>query len=75
MGKIHQQIIKRADYSNTNFYKDILRYYPSVLKNSYQRNEEFAFRELLYLSKWGIKEGLFRKDMDPEVTMVTVQTL
>jgi AcrR family transcriptional regulator len=75
MGKIQQQILKRADYSNTNFYKDILKYYPSVLKNSYQKNAEFAFRELLYLSKWGIKEGLFRKDMDPEVTMVTVQTL
>lgn len=75
MGMIHQQILKRADYSDTNFYKDILKYYPSVLKDSYERNSKFAFRELLYLSKWGIKDGFFRKDMDPEVTMSTVQTL
>ena len=75
MGMIHQQILKRADYSNTNFYKDILKYYPSVLKDSHSKNSEFAFRELLYLSKWGVKEGVFRKDLDPEVTMATVQTL
>ncbi|GER58790.1 TetR/AcrR family transcriptional regulator [Patiriisocius marinus] len=75
MGMIHQQILKRADYSNANFYKDILKNYPSVLKDSYVKNSEFAFRELLYLSKWGVKDGLFRKDLDPEVTMATVQTL
>ncbi len=75
MGMIHQQILKRADYSDTNFYKDILKYFPSVLKDSYKKNSKFAFRELLYLSKWGVKEGLFRKDLDPEVTMATVQTL
>ncbi len=75
MGMIQQQILKRADYSDTNFYKDILKYYPSVLKDSYKKNAEFAFRELLYLSKWGVKDGLFRKDMDPEVTMATIQTL
>ncbi len=75
MGMIHQQILQRADYSNANFYKDILKYYPSVLKDSIVKNSEFAFRELLYLSKWGMKEGLFRKDLDPEVTMATVQTL
>ncbi|MFT7072549.1 TetR/AcrR family transcriptional regulator [Patiriisocius sp. Uisw_017] len=75
MGMIQQQILKRADYSNSNFYKDILKYYPSVLKDSYEKNVEFAFRELLYLSKWGVKEGLFRKDMDSEVTMAAIQTL
>jgi AcrR family transcriptional regulator len=75
MGIIQQQILKRADYSNANFYKDILRYFPSVLKGSYEKNSEFAFRELLYLAKWGVKDGLFRKDLDPEVTMATVQTL
>ncbi|AFU68358.1 transcriptional regulator, TetR family [Psychroflexus torquis ATCC 700755] len=75
MGIIQQQILKRADYSNAHFYKDILRYFPSVLKDSYEKNSEFAFRELLYLAKWGVKDGLFRKDLDPEVTMATVQTL
>jgi AcrR family transcriptional regulator len=75
MGMIQQQILKRTDYSNANFYKDILKYFPSVLKDSYEKNSKFAFRELLYLSKWGVKEGLFRKDLDPEVTMATVQTL
>lgn len=75
MGIIQQQILKRADYSNATFYKDILKYFPSVLKDSYQKNAKFAFRELLYLSKWGVKEGLFRKNLDPEVTMATVQTL
>lgn len=75
MGMIHQQILKRADYSNANFYREILKYYPSVLKDSYKKNAEFAFRELLYLSKWGVKDGFFRKDLDPEVTMAAVQTL
>ncbi len=75
MGMIQQQILNRADYSNANFYKDILKYFPSVLKDSYEKNSKFAFRELLYLAKWGVKEGLFRKDLDPEVTMATVQTL
>lgn len=75
MGMIHQQILKRADYSNANFYREILKYYPSVLKDSYKKNAEFAFRELLYLSKWGVKDGFFRKDLDPEVTMPAVQTL
>jgi AcrR family transcriptional regulator len=75
MGIIQQQILKRADYSNANFYKDILKYFPSVLKDSYEKNSKFAFRELLYLAKWGVKDGLFRNDLDPEVTMSTVQTL
>ncbi|MBL4746980.1 MAG: TetR/AcrR family transcriptional regulator [Flavobacteriaceae bacterium] len=75
MGMIQRQILKRADYSNATFYKDILKFYPSVLKESYEKNAKFAFRELLYLSKWGVKEGLFRSDLDPEVTMATVQTL
>lgn len=75
MGMIHQQILKRADYSNANFYREILKYYPSVLKDSYKKNAEFAFRELLYLAKWGVKDGFFRKDLDPEVTMPAVQTL
>lgn len=75
MGMIHQHILKRADYGNANFYKDVLRYFPSVLKDSYEKNSKFAFRELLYLAKWGAKEGLFRKDLDPEVIMATVQTL
>lgn len=75
MGMIHQQILKRADYSETNFYKDILKYFPSVLKDSYEKNSKFAFRELLYLAKWGVKDGLFRKDLDPEVTMAAVQAL
>jgi len=44
MGKIQQQILKRADYSNANFYKDILKYFPSVIKDSYEKNSEFAFR-------------------------------
>jgi len=75
MGMIQQQILKRADYSNANFYKEILKYFPSVLKDSYEKNSKFAFRELLYLAEWGVKEGFFRKDLDPEVTMATVQTL
>lgn len=75
MGMIQQQILKRADYSNANFYKEILKYYPSVLKDSYEKNSKFAFRELLYLAKWGVKDGFFRNDLDPEVTMATVQTL
>lgn len=75
MGMIHQQILNRSDYSNSNFYKDILKYFPSVLKDSYERNSKFAFRELLYLANWGVEDGFFRKELDPEVTMAVVQTL
>lgn len=75
MGMIHQQILNRADYSNANFYKDILKYFPSVVKDSFEKNSKFAFRELQYLAKWGVEDGFFRKDLDSEVTMATVQTL
>lgn len=75
MGMIHQQILNRADYSNANFYKDVLKYFPSVLKDSFEKNSKFAYRELLFLANWGVEDGLFRKDIDPEVTMAVVQTL
>ena len=75
MGLIQQQIIARADHNNATFYKDILKYYPSVLKDSYYKNSKFAFRELVYLAKWGVKDGFFVEDLDPEVTMQTVQNL
>ena len=75
LGNIHQQILKRNSYANSTFYKDIVKYYPGILKEYYQQNWEKAFRELLAIAKWGIKEGYFREDLDPEVTMKTVQDL
>jgi len=75
MGYLHQKIISRAYNVNPNFFSDILHYYPGLLHESYKNTGNFAHHQLVYLAKWGIKDGIFQKDMDVEVVGKTVLSL
>jgi AcrR family transcriptional regulator len=75
MGYLHQRIVFRASQTNPNFFNDILHYYPGLLQKSYRATGNFASRQLADLANWGLKDGLFRKDMDIEVTSKTVLAL
>jgi len=75
MGYLHQRIIYRASQTNPNFFNDILHYYPGLLQRSYREEGNFAHAELEELAKWGIKDGLFREDIDIQVTSKTVLAL
>lgn len=75
MGYIYQHILSRDESTNSNFYKDIVKYYPSVLKESHKKNGEFSYREFFYLAKWGLEDGLFNDNIDTIVTMRTVNSL
>ena len=75
MGHLHQHIVNRANVTNPNFFNDIIHYYPGMLSESYHENGNFAHEELMYLAKWGIKDGLFVEDLDIEVAMKTVLNL
>jgi AcrR family transcriptional regulator len=75
MGYMHQRIIYRASQTNPNFFNDIIHYYPGLLQESYRSMGNFAHSELEELAKWGIKDGLFRDDIDIEVTSKTVLAL
>ncbi len=75
MGYMHQRIIYRASQTNPNFFNDIIHYYPGLLQKSYRNMGNFAHVELEELAKWGIKDGLFRKDIDIQVTSKTVLAL
>lgn len=75
MGYLHQRIVFRASQTNPNFFNDILHYYPGLLQKSYRSMGNFAHSELEQLAKWGIKDGLFREDMDIQVTSKTVLAL
>lgn len=75
MGHIHQHILSRDESTNSNFYKDIVKFYPSVLKESHKKNGEFSYREFSHLAKWGLKDKLFIETIDIVVTMRTVNAL
>lgn len=75
MGYLHQRIIYRASQTNPNFFNDILHYYPGLLQRSYREQGNFAHAELEALAKWGIRDGLFRDDIDIQVTSKTVLAL
>lgn len=72
MGKLLQQIIRRANMVNPNFFNDILHYYPGLLNESYRNTGNFAHQNLEDLAHWGIEDGLFLKDLDIEVAVKTV---
>lgn len=72
MGKLHQHIVRRATQVNPNFFNDILHYYPGLLNESYRKTGNFAHQELVDLAKWGIKDGIFDKEMDIDVSVKTV---
>lgn len=75
MAHIHQQIVRRASAVNPNFFNDILHYYPNMLHESYRDNGNFAHAQVVALGKWGIKDGIFLKDMDMELVVKTVLVL
>lgn len=72
MGYLHQRIIRRSYKVNPNFFSDILHYYPGLLNESYRETGNFAHQQLIELAEWGIKDGIFFKDMDVEVVGKTV---
>ncbi len=72
MGKLLHHIIRRANVVNPNFFNDILHYYPGLLNESYRNTGNFAHQNLADLAEWGIKDDVFVKDMDVEVTAKTV---
>ena len=67
MGKLHQQIIRRSYQVNPNFFSDILNYYPGLLHESYRNTGKYAHQQLVFLAEWGIRDGIFQKDIDVEV--------
>lgn len=75
MGYLHQRIVFRASQTNPNFFNDIIHYYPGLLQKSYRSMGNFAHVGLERLAKWGIKDGLFREDIDIQVTSKTVLAL
>lgn len=75
MGYLHQRIVFRASQTNPNFFNDIIHYYPGLLQKSYRSMGNFAHAELEELAVWGIKDGLFREDIDIQVTSKTVLAL
>ena len=72
MGHLLQQIIKRANVVNPNFFNDILHYYPGLLHKSYRNTGNFAHKNFEDLAKWGAADGIFKNDIDIEVTTKTV---
>ncbi len=72
MGYMHQKIVSRAHQINPNFFSDIANYHPGLLTVSYKEAGSFAHKQLLFLSKWGIEDGIFHEDMDAEVVGKTV---
>ncbi len=75
LGYLYNSILKREQQINPNFYNDLLHYYPKILKESYRSNGNFAHAQILLLAEWGIKDGIFIKDMEKEVAMKTLLVL
>ena len=75
LGYLHQCIVRRAGLVNPNFFNDILHYYPGLLHQSYRDTGNFAHQQIEYLAHWGIKDGIFLKDLDVAVTIKTVLEL
>jgi len=72
LGYLHQKIVKRSHQVNSNFFNDIIHYYPGLLNESYRHTGNFAHQQLIYLAEWGIEDGIFHSDMDVEVVGKTV---
>lgn len=75
MGHLHKQIIRRSYEVNPNFFIDVTNYYPGLLHESYRNTGKYAHQHLVYLSEWGIRDGIFIPDMDVEVVGRTVLAL
>jgi AcrR family transcriptional regulator len=71
-GRLHHKILSRGYQVNSNFFSDIINYYPRLLHRSYRSTGNFAHQQLVFLAQWGIEDGIFEKDMDVEVVGKTV---
>lgn len=72
MAKLHHKIVQRSYQVNPSFFNDVKSYYPGLLYESYRSNGKYAHQELVLLAEWGIKDEIFRVDMDVEVVGKTV---
>lgn len=72
MAHLHHKIVQRSYQVNPSFFNDVKSYYPGLLHESYRSNGEYAHQQLVFLAQWGIRDGIFRKDMDVEVVGKTV---
>ena len=52
-----------------------IHYYPGLLNESYRKSGNFAHKQLVFLAKWGMEDGIFQQDMDVEVVGKTVLSL
>lgn len=72
MGILHQKIVLRSYQVNPSFFNDVKSYYPGLLHESYRNTGKYAHQQLVFLAEWGIKDGIFKEDMDVEVVGKTV---
>jgi AcrR family transcriptional regulator len=75
MGKLHQKIVHRSYHVNPTFFSDVMAYYPGLLHESYRNTGNYANQQLVFLAEWGIRDGIFREDMDVEVVGKTVMVM
>ncbi len=64
--------VSRSSWAMPSFFNDVKAYYPGLLHESYRSNGEYAHQQLVFLAQWGIRDGIFREDMDVEVVGKTV---
>ena len=72
MGILHQKILERSYLINPNFYSDIYRFHPKLVREVLNKSSDYGRENMLFLANWGIEDGLFIKDLDIEVVGTTV---
>lgn len=75
LGHLHQMIVLRSHQINPNFFSDIIHYYPGLLNDSYNKNDNYAHQQLVDIAKAGIKDGIFEEGLDIEVVGKTAMNL
>ncbi|WP_229201838.1 TetR/AcrR family transcriptional regulator [Arsenicibacter rosenii] len=58
---------KYADSNNPNLLFDIERHYPKAWEEYRKYKEEFVFASIIENLEWGIRDGLYRDDINVEV--------
>jgi AcrR family transcriptional regulator len=65
-----------GDFSvNNKFFHDLHYYYPELEKKSETAIGQKIWKKIRHIVQKGIKEGLFRKDINPEVAMEGIAVL
>ncbi len=62
-----RQLMKDASQLKPSFHKEINKYYPSVAAIQQKYFKEFVANEISSFIKKGIKQGLFRKELNVEI--------